>query len=121
MQQGFVAELAQLFLKVVVFAEPAAQGALADVGLARGSGDRARGEHGLDGAFLAGGQSVVEDVGATSLHMLTLAGDWRKARRGFVKLMVLGGIKIRNYVTGIFELRFFAVLLLADWSDSSRH
>ena len=55
MGEGFLAVLAQFFLEVVVFAEPAAQGALADVGLARGGGDRACGEQGPDGAFLAGG------------------------------------------------------------------
>ena len=64
-REGLLAELAQFVLEVVVLAEPAAQGALTDVGLARGGGDGARGEHGLDGALLAGGESVAADVGAT--------------------------------------------------------
>ena len=55
MGEGFLAVLAKFVLEVVVLAEPAAQGALADVGLARGGGDRACGEQGSDGAFLAGG------------------------------------------------------------------
>ncbi len=62
-REGFLTELAQFFLEVVVLAEPTPQGALTDVGLARGGGDGARGEHGLDGAFLAGGESVAADVG----------------------------------------------------------
>ncbi len=64
-REGFLAELAQFVLEVVVLAEPAAEGALTDVGVARGGGDGARGEQGLDGAFLAGGESVAAGVGVT--------------------------------------------------------
>ncbi len=94
MREGFLAVVAKFVLEVVVLAEPAAQGALADVGLARGGGDRACGEQGPEGAFLAGSESVVEDIGVRSAHMFTLAGDWGKARGDFVKSMILKGIKI---------------------------
>ena len=94
MGEGFLAVLAKLVLEVVVLAEPAAQGALADVGLARGGGDRACGEQGPDGAFLAGSESVAEDVGMRSSHVFMLAGDWGKARGDFVKSMILKGLKI---------------------------
>ena len=88
-REGQLAELAQLFLEVVVLAEPAPQSALTDVGLARGGGDGARGEHGLDGAFLAGGESVSADVGATFVHIglvliFRLAGGGRAIRDGFL-------------------------------------
>ena len=103
-REGLLAVLAQFVLEVVVLADPAAQGALTDVGLAGGGGDGARGEHGSDGAFLAGSEPVEEDIGVASTHISTLAGDWGKARGGFVKWMVLKGIKVSNNVTGSWGL-----------------
>ena len=76
--EGFFAVLAQFVLEIVVLAEPAAQGALADVGLAGGGGDGAGGEHGADGPFLAWGEPVAEGIGMRSSHIFRLAG----ARRG---------------------------------------
>jgi len=51
-RQGLLAEAAKFVLEIIVLAEPAAEAAFADVGLARGGGDRARREQGFDGAFL---------------------------------------------------------------------
>ena len=76
-REGLVAELAQFVLEIVVFVEPAAEGALADVGLAGGGGDGAGGEQGLEGAFLAGSESVAEEVGVRSSHIFTVTGRWR--------------------------------------------
>ena len=101
-REGLLAELAQFVLEVVVLAEPAAQGALTDAGLARGGGDGARGEHGSDGALLAGGESVAADVGGIGatwfahivlVLIFRLAGDGGDARRGFAKCMVLKRLK----------------------------
>ena len=78
--EGFLAVTVELGFEIVVLAEPAAQGALADVGLAGGGGNGAGGEQGADGAFLAGGESVAEVVGVASLHIFKLAGGWRGIR-----------------------------------------
>ena len=59
MGEGFLAQVTQLVLKVLVVAEPAAQGSLGDAGLASGGGDRASFEQGDEGAFLDRGQKVV--------------------------------------------------------------
>ena len=75
--EGFLAVAVELGFEIVVLAEPAAQGALADVGLAGGGGDGAGVEQGEDGAFLAGGESVAEVVGVGPFHIFKLAGGWR--------------------------------------------
>ncbi len=55
-RESFLADLAQLGLEVLVLAQPQAQGAFADLGLA-GGGDRRRIEQGLERAVLARGES----------------------------------------------------------------
>ena len=55
MRQGLLAEAAKFVLEIIVLAEPAAEAAFADIGLAGGRGDRARREQGLDGALLRRG------------------------------------------------------------------
>ena len=75
--EGFLAVAVKLGFEIVVLAEPAAQGTLADVGLAGGGSDGAGGQHGADGAFLAWRESVEESVGMASLHIFKLAGGWR--------------------------------------------
>ncbi len=57
-RESFLADLAQLGLEVLVLAQPQAQGALADLGLAGGGDDRRRIEQGLERAVLAPGESV---------------------------------------------------------------
>ena len=75
--EGFLAVAVKLGFEIVVLAEPAAQGTLADVGLAGGGGNGAGGEQGADGAFLAGGESVAEVVGVGPFHIFKLTGGWR--------------------------------------------